>query len=191
MTYRQAIIYEEVGADPAVDRIVTKHGDNRTMIVAVPQPSVAAEVAIALVNDGVDLIEVCGSFGVIWQAKVIEAVGGRVPVGAILYGFESITRAADYKARFEQGELMSAAFIYLEDGADSLSDRTVKTDKDGNRNIFVAVPEPSATAKVAVDLVNDGIGLIELYGGLGSTWAAQVIEAIDERVPVGFRPTLE
>lgn len=70
-------------------------------------------------------------------------------------------------------------------------DRTVKKDELGNQVTFVAVPEPSAAAKVAVDLVDDGVGLIELYGGLGPKWAAQVIEAINERVPVGFRSALE
>jgi 2-keto-3-deoxy-6-phosphogluconate aldolase len=189
MTSRKAIIYEEAGADPAVDRIVTEHSDNRTTIVAVPELSVAVKVAIKLVEDGVDLIELCGSFGPIWHAKVIEAVGSQVPVGSILYGFESLTSAAEYKARFEAGESMTAAFIFVEDGADPTVDRTVKTDKNGNRIAFVAVSEPSAAAKVAVDLVDDGIGLIELYGGFGPKWAAQVIEAIDKRVPVGFRPT--
>jgi len=191
MTRRKAIIYEEAGADPAVDRIVTEHGDNQTTIVAVPEPTAAIEVAIELVNNGVDLIEVCGSFGPIWHTKVIEAVGGQVPVGSILYGFESLTSAADYKARFEKGEPMSAAFIFLEDGADPTIDCTVKTDKNGTQITFVAVPEPSTAVKVAVDLVDDGVGLIELYGGLGPKWAAQVIEAIDERVPVGFRSALE
>lgn len=187
MTHKKAIIYEEVGADPAVDRIITKHGDHQTTIVAVPEPAVAVEVAIELVNEGVDLIEVCGSFSPLWHVKVVETVGSQVPVGSILYGFESLTRVAEYKARFAAGEPMTAAFLYVENGADPAVDRTVRVDKNGNQITFVAVPEPAAAAPVAVDLVEAGVGLIELYGGLGAKWAAQVIEAIDQRVPVGFR----
>ena len=46
----------------------------------------AAKTAIA---NGAQLIELCGGFGPIWIAKVIEATDGQVPVGGVTYGPEA------------------------------------------------------------------------------------------------------
>jgi hypothetical protein len=47
------------------------------------------EVAVQLVKEGVQLIELCGGFGPLWIAKVTEAIGGAVPVGSVAYGPEA------------------------------------------------------------------------------------------------------
>lgn len=65
-------------------------GGLTTTIVAVPDRESAAAVAVELVNNGAQLIEICGGLGSTITAKVIEAVGGRVPVGGVTYGGESI-----------------------------------------------------------------------------------------------------
>jgi len=52
----------------------------------------AANVAKSLVEDGIQLIEVCGAYGPVGTAKIIEAVGGKVPVGAAYYGMESMEK---------------------------------------------------------------------------------------------------
>ncbi len=184
MASNEAIIYEEPGADPAVDRIVRERGGTRTTFVAVPDESAADQVAVELVDDGVQLIELCGGMGPIPAAKVIEAVGDRVPVGLVNFGVESVTGAAAFKARSEEGSPTVAAFIFLEDGADPTVDRIV-TEPGSVRTIFVLVPEEAA-ARVAAELVeNDGAPLIELYRGIGPVEAARVIEAVGGRVPVG------
>ena len=41
------------------------------------------------------LLELCGIFGPTWTAKVVEAVGGRVPVGSVAFGVESVPRLAE------------------------------------------------------------------------------------------------
>lgn len=46
--------------------------------------------AVQLVAEGVQLIELCGGFGPLWTARVIEATAGRVPVGAVGYGPEAL-----------------------------------------------------------------------------------------------------
>ena len=47
-------------------------------------------VAREMVEAGVQLIELCGGFGPVWTGKIIEAIGGRVPVGSGGYGPEAI-----------------------------------------------------------------------------------------------------
>jgi hypothetical protein len=61
-----------------------------TTIVGVGTPEQALPVAQRMVADGIQLIELCGGFGPVWTARVIAAIDGAVPVGAVAYGPESI-----------------------------------------------------------------------------------------------------
>lgn len=184
MSSNNVIVYELEGADAAVERIVTEYPGSRTTLVASDQSGIVA-AAVDAVDRGADQIELCGAMGPIWQAKVRQAVGDRVPVGAVMYGFESITGAANYKARYGS-ELMRWAIIYIQPGSDPTVDRAV-TESEQERAIFVAVPDASAAPAVAAQLVDaDGVQLLELYGGFEADDAAQVIEAIDTRAAVGI-----
>jgi hypothetical protein len=61
-----------------------------TMVcVGVPDVSHAPVIARQLVDDGVELIELCGGFGGAGLASVTAAVNGRVPVGAVFYGVDA------------------------------------------------------------------------------------------------------
>jgi hypothetical protein len=92
MTFEnRGFIYLGVGTeDPTVDRAVIENGGLRTTIVAVPERSAAAKVAVELVEGGAQTVELCGAFGEATVARVIEATGGRVPVGSVTYGMESV-----------------------------------------------------------------------------------------------------
>src|SRR5688572_25753480 len=96
-----AYIYGQPGADPAADRFVIERDGQRTTLVPVPDESAAAEVALDLIDEGVELIELCGGFGPTEAARVVEVIGGRVPVGHVNFGVESVEAAAAYKKRFE------------------------------------------------------------------------------------------
>jgi hypothetical protein len=86
-----AFIYLGLGGeDPAVDRAVIDRGGLKTTIVAVPDRSAVTRVATELVESGAQSIELCGGLGPAVAAEVVEATGGRVPVGAVTYGVESI-----------------------------------------------------------------------------------------------------
>lgn len=86
-----AFIYLGLGSeDPAVDRAVIDRGGLRTTFVAVPDGTAAAEVAAELVEAGAQTIELCGGFPADVLPAVIDATGGRVPVGKVGYGPESI-----------------------------------------------------------------------------------------------------
>jgi hypothetical protein len=80
-----AIIYEEAGADPAIDRIATRHGDHATTIVATGDgsPAGVAKLAAELVGEGADVVELCGGMGPDVAARILEATGGEVPVGLV------------------------------------------------------------------------------------------------------------
>lgn len=49
----------------------------------------AAAVARQLVDDGVQLIELCGGFGGAGLGAVVDAVQGRIPVGAVFHGVDA------------------------------------------------------------------------------------------------------
>jgi predicted polyphosphate/ATP-dependent NAD kinase len=91
---RFGFIFTGRGLDPAADRAVIERADFRAVMVGVNSPSEAVEVAEKMVSEGIQLIELCGGFGPVWTAKVIEAVGDRVPVGSVGYGPESIDAMA-------------------------------------------------------------------------------------------------
>ncbi|GAU84327.1 DUF6506 family protein [Bosea sp. BIWAKO-01] len=91
------------GSDPAIDRIVRETASERLTIVFVPTPEAAPDVARALIAEGVELIELCGGFGVEPGAAVVKAVAGRAAVGLVSFGIDSLTQAAAYKAKFEAG----------------------------------------------------------------------------------------
>jgi hypothetical protein len=84
-------IYLGTGSEnPAVDRAVIERGGLTTTIVAVPTREAAVDAAVELVDAGAQSIELCGAFGPVWTARVIEATDGRVPVGGVTYGPESM-----------------------------------------------------------------------------------------------------
>ncbi|GAA2136121.1 DUF6506 family protein [Streptomyces synnematoformans] len=101
MTMRWAYLFGQPQADPSADRIVIERAGQRTILVPVPDESEAAGVAVELVDEGVQLIELCGGFTVQDAARVIDAVRGRAAVGHVTFGLESVTAAAAYKERFE------------------------------------------------------------------------------------------
>jgi Family of unknown function (DUF6506) len=180
MTRREAIIYLDPEADPS-ERLDL--GTVRTAIVPAADAAAAARAAARLVDEGVDEVQLCGATGPTWTAKVIEAVGDRARVGTVLFGMESLTSVAQFKARSEAGEKPPEAFILRQDGADPSIDRVEK-----GRRTYVLVPDGAAAARVAAELSRrpGGLQLIELYGGFDPGETAIVIEATGGgRVPVG------
>lgn len=90
-----AFIFEAPETDPGIDRFVIERGGVRSTVVAVPEQSAVVQVAVDLVRDGVQFIELCGGFEPTWVGKVVEATGGSVPVGCVGYaGGTSVARLA-------------------------------------------------------------------------------------------------
>lgn len=78
------------GYDPAQHRVTMSSPHVTTIMVGVAKPEQAIPIARAMVEDGVQLIELCGGFGPVWTARVIDAIGGKIPIGSVGYGPESI-----------------------------------------------------------------------------------------------------
>ncbi|MFD9944941.1 DUF6506 family protein [Nonomuraea sp. NPDC059023] len=186
MSENRVIIYEEVGADPLADVLVIENEHGRTRVRAVPEPGRLAGLVKRLADEGVDRFELCGGFGAVWHAEARRVLGERVPVGAIYYGFESLASVADYKARFEAGEVLAEAFLIVHPGADPESDRVVRHRDEGGRTTLLGVPDLAGAAAAAAAMAGE-LQLIEVYGGRRPDDAEPVIRAaVEAGVPVGM-----
>jgi Family of unknown function (DUF6506) len=78
------------GLDPSRHRTVMKSDRFEMIAVGVSGPAQGLAIAKELVGQGVQLLELCGGFGPVWTARVIEAIGGKIPIGSVGYGPEAI-----------------------------------------------------------------------------------------------------
>jgi len=83
-------IYTAAGSAEDGNFTVVETGECRCVFVGVEKPEQGVAVAHRLVSEGVQLIELCGGFGPLWAGRVIEAIGGAVPVGSVGYGPEAV-----------------------------------------------------------------------------------------------------
>lgn len=81
--------------DPSKDVSVMETASFRMTTIGVPTADQGPAAAKRLVAEGVQLIELCGGFGPIWTARVIEAIDDAVPVGSVAYGPEAVDRVHD------------------------------------------------------------------------------------------------
>jgi Family of unknown function (DUF6506) len=90
-----AFIFEAPGTDTKTDRLTIEREGVKSIIVAVPEQSAVIDVAVDLVRQGVQFIELCGGFEPIWVGRVVDAVGEGVPIGCVGYaGGASIRKLA-------------------------------------------------------------------------------------------------
>jgi hypothetical protein len=88
-----AFIFEAPETDPKQDRLVIERGGMRNIVVAVPEASAVVPAAVDLAAEGAQFIELCGGFEPVWAGRVIEATGGRIPVGTVGYSGGQSVRA--------------------------------------------------------------------------------------------------
>ena len=80
------------GFDPTRDVHVMETPTFKMTTIGVGRTDQGPEAAQRLVADGAQLLELCGAFGPVWTARVIEAIDDAVPVGSVGYGPEAIDR---------------------------------------------------------------------------------------------------
>jgi len=71
-----AFIVLAEGADPSEHRSILKTPSYDLTVVAVPDYATGVTVALQLVAEGIDTIELCGGFGHIGAGEVARAVPG-------------------------------------------------------------------------------------------------------------------
>ena len=91
-----AYLYLHPGTDPVTDRTVIDRAGHRTTLVPVPDTAVAPKTAAALAEEGAQLIELCGGFGLEAAAQVRAAVPDGVPVGQMVFASDSVPSAAAF-----------------------------------------------------------------------------------------------
>lgn len=96
---RSASIYEAANADPS-KRVLQKHGDGWTVVVGASLEQMP-DVAEQLVDEGADLIEICGGTNLTAAAAVRERLDDRAQVSLVSWPFESVPGAAAYRASYE------------------------------------------------------------------------------------------
>ena len=77
--------------DPKKDRSVIKNDKLTFTTIGIDfkNKEKVIEIAKEVIANGAQMIELCGGFGPLWIAKIIEATGGQVPVGGVAYGPEA------------------------------------------------------------------------------------------------------
>lgn len=86
-----AYIFLGPGLNPHTDRAVIKTEKLTFTTIGIDfhQKERVIDVAKEVIANGAQMIELCGGFGPLWIAKVIEAINGQVPVGGVAYGPEA------------------------------------------------------------------------------------------------------
>ena len=79
-------VFRTDGCDPETHRAIISTPEGDTVVVGVSTVEQCCEVARAAREAGTaDFIELCGDFGEEGCRRVIEAVGGGLPVGYVTY----------------------------------------------------------------------------------------------------------
>lgn len=185
MPINKALIYDADGANSTRDRIVRESPSGRQTIVMTSDAAAIPSLARELAGQGAVLIELCGGISPVTRAKTAAAVKGRAQVSSVTFGIESLLPAAAFNKAYLEGRPPRAAVVILETGANPHRDR-FDWDFAPLGITFVPVPDEAAASAVATELVENGYGLIELYGGFSTQGAAGVLEAVAGRAPVGI-----
>lgn len=86
-----AFIFLGPGLNPKLNRAIIKNDQVTFTTVGVDyyHKEEVIEVAKEMIEQGAQMIELCGGFGPLWITKVTEAIEAKVPVGSVFYGPEA------------------------------------------------------------------------------------------------------
>lgn len=85
MALKAAFVFIAPGADPEKDRSVVVTPEVELITVGVSDYAGAEKIAVALVAEGIVAIELCGGFGHVGTARVVQAVQGKAAVGVVRF----------------------------------------------------------------------------------------------------------
>jgi hypothetical protein len=82
---KAAFIFVAPDADPAKHRAWVETPQVHLLAVAAKNYEDSAKLAKELAAEGIQAIELCGGFGNLGLAKIVAAVQGKIPVGAVRF----------------------------------------------------------------------------------------------------------
>lgn len=82
---KAAFIFLAPEADSAQHQSWVKTPQVHLLAIAAKDYASASQVAKDLVDQGIQAIELCGGFGNTGVAEIVNAVGGKIPVGAVRF----------------------------------------------------------------------------------------------------------
>ncbi len=85
MALKAAFIFLAPEVDPDKDRQIMVTPQVELTVVATNNYKEAEAVAIKLVDEGIEAIELCGGFGNRGTARIAEAVAGKAAVGVVRF----------------------------------------------------------------------------------------------------------
>ena len=85
MVLKAAFIFLAPEVDPDKDRQIMVTSQVELTVVATNNYKEAEAVAIKLVDEGIEAIELCGGFGNRGTARIAEAVAGKAAVGVVRF----------------------------------------------------------------------------------------------------------
>jgi hypothetical protein len=86
-----AYIFVSPGFDSSGQEVVLESSQTKVKLIGIEikKKDAVLQLAKQLVKEGVQMIELCGGFGPIWVAKVLEEIHHSIPVGSVMYGPEA------------------------------------------------------------------------------------------------------
>lgn len=84
-TLKAAFIFIAPEGNPVLHRSWVKTPIVELLAVAVKDYEEAGRLSKELVAEGIKAIELCGGFGNVGTARVVEAVEGKIPVGVVRF----------------------------------------------------------------------------------------------------------
>lgn len=85
LSLKAAFIFLAPQADPTKHQANIETSEVTLLVRGVKDYDEAVKVAKQLVNEGVQAVELCGGFGHIGTAKIVEAVEHKIPVGTVRF----------------------------------------------------------------------------------------------------------
>lgn len=85
MALKAAFIFVAPEGDPAEHRAWVKTPQVELLSVAAKDYEAAAVLAVDLLKEDIQAIELCGGFGSAGVAKIVDAVEGKIPVGVVRF----------------------------------------------------------------------------------------------------------
>ena len=82
---KAAFIFIAPNSDPEKDKAVIDTNAVQLHVIGVKDYEEACEISSRLVKRGINVIELCGGFGHLGVAKIVEAVKNKIPVGVVRF----------------------------------------------------------------------------------------------------------